>query len=257
MLLSPCPTNSWLLLSRCPDFCASAREMDMLSTMPMAAMARAPGLSSASRSRSSSGGTVSGGSPRGRAPSTSTPCRVRSIAAVAAAAAAMAIRAAGQRGRHLRSAAISTSVPSPSAALGPWVPPSALATCTTVSRKMGWLFTSSRSRCRSWFTPMSTAAPAVNPTTTESDTKFTSAPMRASPITSLRKPASTARYPAAARNSGVPGVATVSRVASTSRLVALVGPECRCRDEPHSAPATAAVTAVYRPICGGSSAIMA
>ncbi len=101
---------------------------------------------------------------------------------------------------------------------------------------------------------ISTPAPAVNPIVTESDTKFTSIPSRASPITSRNTPTNTASSPAASRNDCVPGLAIGIKVESTRIEAVLVGPLCSWFEEPHSAPTIAPTIAEYRPICGGSLA---
>ena len=86
---------------------------------------------------------------------------------------------------------------------------------------------------------MSKPAPAVKPTMTVIETKFTSAPSRARPSASLMSPIIRVRVSTSLMYSGENGVASEASEANTISEVALVGPDTRCHDEPQSAPTTA------------------
>ncbi|MNY68593.1 hypothetical protein D3C86_2063830 [compost metagenome] len=58
-----------------------------------------------------------------------------------------------------------------------------------LSRAVAWLGKSSPSRLGNWPMAITTAAPRVKPSTTECETKFTSAPKRSSPSNHWKTPA--------------------------------------------------------------------
>ena len=103
-----------------------------------------------------------------------------------------------------------------------------------------------------WRRAMSRPAAVPKPTMTEWETKLTMKPSRSSPSPTCSTPAMTASTPAATMYSCEPGRAETARVEKTSSDRVLVGPVWRCSDEPQSAATMPPMTAVYRPICGGS-----
>jgi len=86
---------------------------------------------------------------------------------------------------------------------------------------------------------ISSPAPAVKPTITVIEMKFTSAPSRASPSPSLMRPIIRFSVSTSRMYSGEKGVASAASDAKTMSEVALVGPDTSCQDEPQSAPTTA------------------
>jgi hypothetical protein len=109
-----------------------------------------------------------------------------------------------------------------------------------------------------WLQAMSTAAPAVKPTTTVCDTKFTSTPMRSRPQqASCTTPTSRLRVSARLTKAALPGSASGLSVASTTMEMAVVGPDTRCHDDPNSAATMAGTMAAYRPYSGGMPAMVA
>ena len=112
-------------------------------------------------------------------------------------------------------------------------------------------------KCLSWLVAMRMAAPAVKPTTTECDTKLTSAPMRASPSTNWYTPARKVSVSAIWMNLALPGSANLATVANTTIEIAVVGPEIRWREEPNNAAMIGGTMAVYRPYTGGRPAMSA
>ena len=188
MLARPWPTNSWLLSNRWPLWAATVRAMDTASTSPMAVTATAPGVSFQIRSKSRIGRSAKGGSDRGIAPSTCTPCSSRRKMAVTAAVMTMATRAAGREGFILRHRMITRIAPTPRPRLIRWVWSPWSIRSLTVSPSLGLLGMSSRRRWRSWLKLIRMPAPAVKPRTTLSATKFTSTPQRSRPMDILRTP---------------------------------------------------------------------
>ena len=90
-------------------------------------------------------------------------------------------------------------------------------------------------KLRNWLAMISTAAPAVKPTTTVCEMKFTSAPRRARPMASMITPAMRERVRTSPTYCGDPGTARGATVAKTTSDTALVGPVTAWRDEPQSA----------------------
>lgn len=111
--------------------------------------------------------------------------------------------------------------------------------------------------CFNWLVAMSKAAPAVNPITTECDTKFMSVPIRDIPSTNWISPAIKVRVRASRIKSADAGSANWLIAAKTTMEIAVVGPEIRCLDDPKSAATTGVTIAVYNPYTGGIPAIMA
>ncbi len=108
-----------------------------------------------------------------------------------------------------------------------------------------------------WLVPMSKAAPAVNPTTTECEMKLTRAPSRASPSASWKAPAMNVSVRTIRMYSALPGSESGATVVNTTIEIAVVGPEIRWRDEPKSAAIIAGTIALYSPYSGGSPAMIA
>lgn len=79
---------------------------------------------------------------------------------------------------------------------------------------------------------MSMPAPAANPTTTESETKLTSIPRRATPMTMRSPPDMTASIPAACTVLTPAGRLITPRTEATRIEAVFVGPVCRCFDDP-------------------------
>ena len=79
------------------------------------------------------------------------------------------------------------------------------------------------------------AAPAVKLITTVWEIKFTSAPMRARPITSCITPTRNAMVSANLMYSLLEGSASTLRLANRKIEITLVGPDTRCQLEPNSA----------------------
>ena len=192
-LARPCPTNSWLMSSRSLLRAASVRAIDIDSTSPMAATATAPGASRQISARFTSGRCAMGGSERGMAPSTFTPCVSRCSIAVAADAAAIATKAPGTRGPPRLNISMISSAPTATRTLGQCVWWICRISMRTVRPASGVLGMSRRNTWRISFRPMSTPAPAANPTMTLSATKCTSTPRRARPRVRRSTPTITAR----------------------------------------------------------------
>ncbi len=91
---------------------------------------------------------------------------------------------------------------------------------------------------------MRTAAPAVKPITTVWEMKLTSAPSRASPMTSWKRPVRKVRVRTSRMNSAEPGSASGATEAKTAIEIAVVGPVTRCQLEPKRAAITAGTIAV-------------
>ena len=108
-----------------------------------------------------------------------------------------------------------------------------------------------------WLVAISSAAPAVNPTTTEWEMKFTSAPSRASPSASWKAPAMNVSVRTIRMYSALPGSASGAMVVNTTMEIAVVGPEIRWWEEPKSAATIAGTMAEYSPYSGGSPAMIA
>ena len=79
----------------------------------------------------------------------------------------------------------------------------------------------------SWLVPMSSAAPAVKPTTTEWETKLTSAPSRASPRANWKAPAMNVSVRTIWMYAALEGSARGLTVVNTTMEMAVVGPEIR------------------------------
>ena len=108
-----------------------------------------------------------------------------------------------------------------------------------------------------WLVPISRAAPAVKPTTTECEMKFTIAPSRANPSASWKAPAMKVRVNTMRMYPALPGSASGATVVNTTIEIAVVGPEIRWCDEPKSAATIAGTIAQYSPYSGGRPAIRA
>ena len=104
---------------------------------------------------------------------------------------------------------------------------------------------------------MRVAAPAVKPSTTVCETKFTTRPMRSAPMASMIAPARNDSVSTRLTYSPDPGTASGATVANTNSETALVGPETACQDEPNSAATMAGTMAQYRPYSGGMPASVA
>ena len=104
---------------------------------------------------------------------------------------------------------------------------------------------------------MRVAAPAVKPSTTVCETKFTTRPMRSAPMASMIAPARNDSVSTRLTYSPDPGTASGATVANTNSETALVGPETACQDEPNSAATIAGTMAQYKPYSGGMPASVA
>ena len=94
-----------------------------------------------------------------------------------------------------------------------------------------------------WDSATRLAAPAMNPTITEWETKSTSAPRRATPSASWKMPTRKVRVIAAWIHCPVPGSNAPDRAPNTSADMAVVGPEMTCQDEPNRAATTGVIIA--------------
>ena len=90
---------------------------------------------------------------------------------------------------------------------------------------------------------ISRPAPEVKPTITVCEMKFTRAPRRASPIVSCSAPTMNASVSTSVTYCSDSGAASGAIVANTTSDSALVGPDTRCHDDPHSAAMTAGTIA--------------
>ncbi|MNC74441.1 hypothetical protein D3C75_1257970 [compost metagenome] len=81
-----------------------------------------------------------------------------------------------------------TTVARPSSKEGKSTSPAWLARSCTVISAVAWLGRAMPSRLGSWPKAMTMAAPSVKPSTTEWETKLTSAPKRNSPSSSWKMP---------------------------------------------------------------------
>ena len=108
-----------------------------------------------------------------------------------------------------------------------------------------------------WLAAIKTAAPEVKPTTTVCETKFTKVPRRKMPSSNWNTPTKKVKVSTSATNCGLPGSASGLMVANTTMEIAVVGPDTKCQDEPHSAATTAGSIAAYKPYSGGMPAIVA
>ena len=90
---------------------------------------------------------------------------------------------------------------------------------------------------------MRIAAPAVNPTMTGWDTKFTSTPSRAMPSVNWITPTIRVRVIALATYSALPGTASALSEENSTMEAAVVGPETSRREDPNSAATMAGTIA--------------
>ncbi|MNI79398.1 hypothetical protein D3C73_1358530 [compost metagenome] len=95
----------------------------------------------------------------------------------------------GQRGRQSLKATPTRTVPKPRIRDGKSTSPAWLAKSCTVLNAVAWLGKSIPSRLGNWPRAMTMAAPRVKPSTTEWETKLTSAPKRSSPSSNWKMPA--------------------------------------------------------------------
>ncbi len=109
----------------------------------------------------------------------------------------------------------------------------------------------------SWLATISTAAPAVKPTTTECGTLSTSAPTRASPSSNCITPTSSASVSTSLTYSGEPTAASGATSAIVVNEIALAGPVTIKRLAPNSAATMHGSIAAYNPYCGGIPASVA
>ena len=104
---------------------------------------------------------------------------------------------------------------------------------------------------------ISSAAPAVKPTTTECGTRSTIAPTRARPSSSCIAPTRKLSVSTSWMYCGVPGTASGAISAIVVSEIALAGPVTISRLEPNSAATMHGSIAAYSPYCGGSPASVA
>ena len=108
-----------------------------------------------------------------------------------------------------------------------------------------------------WLATISSAAPAVKPTTTVCETKFIRPPRRIAPSASMISPDRNDSVSASCTNSALPGSANGLSDAKTTIEIAVVGPDTKCHDEPNSAATMTGTMAAYRPYSGGMPAMVA
>ena len=139
-----------------------------------------------------------GGSPTGKVPSTCTPWASIAKPHAATLPAATPTSTAGTRRVKCGQSVMRAAVPSPRASEGRWIASIWRAALSSVPTKPSVGAMLRRRSGPSWLEMIRMPAPAVKPTATESETKLTSTPKRASPISSRMSPAITAISPAAA-----------------------------------------------------------
>ncbi len=180
MLESPCALTSWFASSNCPERTASERAMDRLVTSPSMPTATAPGSRRRISSRSN-GNSVSGGRRPAKALTNATCANIAGHNQTTRLLMTKVINRLGQRGSRRLSTTPRTRVPKPSSSDGLSTAPM---WSTSISSPLNAVASFGRSRpSRFGNCPraITTAAPRVKPSTTECETKFTSAPKRSSP----------------------------------------------------------------------------
>ena len=233
--------NSWLPLIGWPDLSDIERAIDTASVSANRVIASASG-DSWRRVSGEKSGMDSGGNCWGRAPTIWIP-EVSSL------------KARLNRAAARLPAAIATIMLMPPKRLCASMPVSNVITATSVTsgcKSLQLIQRNSRvlNKCapsgmsiprksRACLAAIRQAAPAVNPTTTEWDMKFTSAPRRTAPMINCSTPTMKASVIASEIYSALPGVATPDSEANMITEAAVVGPETRCQDEPNSAAMTA------------------
>ncbi|MNH11566.1 hypothetical protein D3C79_710820 [compost metagenome] len=177
----PCARISWSASINCSERADNERAIDRLVTSPSMPTATALGSKRRISSTSSKGSGLKGGSwpvnagTRGtwpKNPGRSQASRLTKI---------RLINRLGQRGRQSLKPTPITTVARPRIKEGRSTSPAWLARSCTVFSAVAWLGRSMPSRLGSWPRAMTTAAPRVKPSTTEWETKLTSAPKRKSP----------------------------------------------------------------------------
>ena len=193
MFDSPCPMNSWLPSMNCPDRAASERAMDTASASANRVTAKATGASSRKVAREKSG-TESGGSAAATVPTRVTERSHRTASRTAFTINAIAVPARiagnmyGTRGMRRRETSPAPRVVRPTRAAGGLIESALNARNASVPKASRAAGTCTPRKCSSWLIAMRIAAPAVNPTMTGWDTKFTSTPSRAMPSANWMTP---------------------------------------------------------------------
>ena len=188
MLDKPCARTSWLASSNCCERAASERAIDRLVTNPSMPTATALGSRRKTMSRSSGNGLNGGSLPINALTSATCP-NIAGHSQAARLPSASVINSVGQRGSRYLSSAPTSKVPSPSRSeawshSAPWSISS-----SKLLIAVAWLGKSRPSRLGSWPRAITTAAPRVNPSTTEWEMKFTNAPKRSRPSNHWNTPA--------------------------------------------------------------------
>ena len=104
---------------------------------------------------------------------------------------------------------------------------------------------------------ISSAAPAVKPTTTECGTRSTMAPTRASPSSNCMAPTRKVKVSTSCMYCGEPTSARGAISAIVVNEMAFAGPVTISRLDPNSAATMQGSMAAYRPYCGGNPANVA
>ena len=252
--------NSWLPWMRCPLLSATARAIETASVRASKATAIAIGTSFSIVPMEKSG-LDSGGRPTRKAPMLLMPVfsapKIRFSSAASSPPMTRAAIMCGARGRHLRMPTLAATVTSATTVTCGLMSASCRHSPCSTSQTEEPRAISMPKKFLTWLAAISTAAPAVKPTTTVCDTKLTRVPSRSAPSASWNTPTRKVSVSTRPTNSGEPGSANGLMVAKTTIDIAVVGPDTRCHDEPHKAATTAGNMAAYKPYSGGMPAMVA
>ncbi len=236
--------------SPCP---VKARPAAIDSVKLMRAMPAAAGHSASARSRRGR----SNASPPCTSPTVSTPIAFRPRSAEAAIASAMPMSGAGARGAQRRPARMIARTASPVANVASDSCGSSRPIATR-SRKKPALAMWMPSSLDSWSVTITSPMPALNPTSTGWDMKLATKPMRRNAASTSIAPASRASVPATTVACSGPAPRAASPIAVATRIaIVLVVETLSTRELPSRAYAAMGTTAVHRPACTGSPAMVA